>query len=327
LKERILELLNELYNEYSKIQHDEDDARFQIALKLLSIIDSLHVLDSYVRKNKLFEAAEKQGFHILRPDFYSPLPTVSQLPPDTWDKMHNAGIDWNEKVGISLLEELANYAREYQHILDIGVLNESGDYPTHDSALLYSIIRYFKPINIIQVGSGDSTKVAALAASRNSNGRTNITSIDPFCFKGLEKIVRLIRRPIQEIPLSEFETLERNDILFIDSSHISKIGSDVNYLYLDVFPKLKAGVLIHIHDIFLPYELPRQYTYENHWFWNEQYLLHAFLIGNRDFEILFGTRYMVKYHPELLLKIYGDLNFGSLGVLSNSFWIRKITNK
>jgi hypothetical protein len=328
LKERISELLDELYNESGKIAYYDDDSRFEFALSLLRILDNLHIVDYWERSKKFFESAEKQGFHMMRPDLSSPIPTIGHLPADTWDKIHDTGIDWNEKIGIPLLQELAKYADEYHHIIESELLKGSRNYSLHDSALLYSIIRYFKPRNIIQIGSGDYTKATVLGASKNSNGGTNIISIDPFGFKGLEKIVKLIKKPCQEIPMSEFERLEKNDILFIDSSHISKIGSDVNYLFLDVLPKLKPGVLIQVNDIFIPYELPRQWTRENHWFWNEQYLLHAFLIGNLDFEVLFGTRYIIKNHPELLLNIYSDANFDSSdGISTSSFWMRRVENK
>jgi hypothetical protein len=129
----------------------------------------------------------------------------------------------------------------------------------------------------------------------------------------------MIDEPVQKIPLNIFKELNENDILFIDGSHVTKIGSDVNFMFFEVLPLLNPGVLVHIHDIQLPKEFPRKWIEEKMVFWNEQYLLHAFLIGNRDFEILFGNSFMGLNHPELLNKIYqSDKPPGG-----GSFWIRK----
>ena len=318
LKRSIAELLNELRRQsYYVIPNMEDDFRLEVALKLLNMIEVVH-MDSAEKQFKLYNEAEKlgQGIHILYAHFYSVLPILSQLPQDTWTKRHDAGLDWNERLGLSLLAELSKYYNEYEYILESGKFDDSGQYGWLDAALYYCIIRHFNPKNIIEVGAGDSTRLATLAASNNG---VNLTSIDPFAAESIDKVTRVIRKPVQEIQISEFKTLQRNDILFIDSTHVCKIGSDVNYLFLDVLPNLNPGVLIHIHDIFLPLEFPKEWVMELHRFWNEQYLLHAFLISNRDFEILFGIGYMLLHHRDFLLKIYGSKRLGG-----GSFWIRKI---
>jgi hypothetical protein len=317
-KEDILDLLKELwYQSYYVMPNMDDEFRLEVALKLLNITENIH-MSTAEKQFELYKKAEKiYGIHILYAHFYSALPILSQLPPDIWDKRHGAGIDWNEKAGMSLMQELSKYYGEYERILDSGEFDDSGQYGWLDAALYYCMIRNFKPKHIIEVGAGASTKLASLAACKN--GAVDLESIDPFASENLSEISKLIKKPVQEIPISQFKALQRNDILFIDSTHVCKIGSDVNYLFLDVLPNLNPGVLIHIHDIALPLEFPENWVIGLHRFWNEQYLLHAFLIGNCDFEVLFGIQYMLLYHRDVMVKLYGLKRLGGL-----SFWIRKI---
>ncbi|MBA7660162.1 hypothetical protein ES703_68161 [subsurface metagenome] len=126
---------------------------------------------------------------------------------------------------------------------------------------------------------------------------------------------------VEDVSLEEFSKLKENDILFIDSSHNISIGNDVYYEYLEILPRLKKGVLIHVHDIFLPYEYPKKWIFEYLLFWSEQYLLQAFLSFNNNFEILWGGYYMHKKHPDLLKN-----NFGSYNEEKNnpgSFWFKR----
>lgn len=296
-----------------------DETRLRIALNLLKAVDNLY-MGTGEMQIKLFREAEKFGVHILRPHFYSPLPIISELDNKIWNRQEVRGINWNEKNSLILLEDLAKYANEFKELLDSNQFNvNDGQFRYHDPATYYAMIRHFKPKKIMEVGAGATTKLASLAIKKNS--KTDLISIDPYApdyVRDLFGLQQLIKEPVQNIEIKKFQQLKRNDILFIDSSHISKIGSDVNYLFLEVMPSLNEGVLIHIHDIFLPLELPKDWI-ERLIFWNEQYLLHAFLIGNKDFEVLFGNRYMSLHHPESLHKIYANEPIGG-----GSFWMRKM---
>ena len=295
----------------------EHEVSLEIALKLLKMIRGLH-MNTAEEQLELYNEAEKMyGIHILYAHFSCALPILSRLPPDVWDKRHEEGIDWNEKESLSLMQELSKHYGEYEHLLDTQQFDDSGRYGWLDAALYYCMIRRFKPVNIIEVGAGDSTKLASLAIRKNGGG--DLYSVDPFAHESLNEITKLIKKPVQEIPISRFKDLQRNDILFIDGSHVSKIGSDVNFLILDVLPNLNPGVLVHLHDIALPLEFPKNWVIGLHRFWNEQYLLHAFLIGNSSFEILFGIQYMILHHRDLLTRLYGTKRLGG-----RSFWIRKI---
>lgn len=143
-----------------------------------------------------------------------------------------------------------------------------------------------------------TTLLALAALERNrleTAGDTEFVAIEPYpkaFLRELPGISEFIRCPVQEVPIALFESLGANDILFIDSTHVVSIGSDVQFLFLEVLPRLKPGVLIHIHDIFLPQEYPREWVMESGRFWTEQYLLQAFLAFNAAFEIIWAGNYM-----------------------------------
>ncbi len=110
----------------------------------------------------------------------------------------------------------------------------------------------------------------------------------------------ILEKGVQDVPLSVFECLEANDILFIDSTHVCKTGSDVNYLFFEVLPRLKPGVVVHVHDIFHPFEYPKRWVMEGR-AWNEVYLLRAFLQFNSAFKVLLFANYLSTFHRESLV--------------------------
>jgi hypothetical protein len=328
IRESILSSLKHLKEEtWYNLRHPDMDSQFRldIALQLLTIVDWVHMGVS-PDQCTLYKEAEKKNIHIKRPHFYSPLPILSQLPNQIWDQEWNQGINWNENIGLVLLEDLIMYSVEYKDLTDsrqFDIVYQNA-FKHLDSALYYALIRHFKPKRIIEVGAGHSTEIASLARLKNASGE--IIAIEPNppeCLKnGSLSAISLIQQPVQEISIDVFKHLDKNDILFIDSSHVCKIGSDVNYLILEVLPQLKKGVLIHLHDIFLPLSYPRRWVEELDLFWNEQYILHAFLIGNRNFEILIGNNYMVTKHPEKIARLFDQSNKYN-GLAGSSFWIRK----
>ncbi len=164
------------------------------------------------------------------------------------------------------------------------------------------MVRRGKPNRIVEVGGGFSTLVSAAAAARNGN--TSIVCIDPFppayVTRKLPARVSLVVSPVQEVGFDIFERLESGDIVFIDSSHVSQYGSDVNYLFLEVLPRIKPGVVVHVHDIFLPADYLPSWLTANRLFYNEQYLLQGFLAFNSDFEVLLANSYLTHYHLDKL---------------------------
>jgi predicted O-methyltransferase YrrM len=182
----------------------------------------------------------------------------------------------------------------------------NGSFESVDGEVLYCVIRYFKPRRVLEIGSGYSTRLMAEAIAKNSSNDASynceITSIDPFQATEIGHVqnVTVVPKRVQDVPLSEFMRLGENDILFIDSSHCVAIGSDTQYEYLEILPRLRHGVLVHVHDIFMPSDYPQDWILKQHRFWNEQYLLQAFLEFNHDFEILWMASYMHLTYPERL---------------------------
>ncbi|MFM8337138.1 MAG: class I SAM-dependent methyltransferase [Opitutaceae bacterium] len=242
--------------------------------------------------------------------FYSPLPSREETaeafarggfgPPF-------GGVDLNEAGQQERLERLAGWYAEQPFPEEpapgrrFHLANPS--YGHFDAIMLYSMLREARPRRIIEVGSGFSSAAMLDLNDRVLGGAVHFTFIDPdmrrlrpLLREGDSGRVTLIERRVQEVPLETFATLGAGDVLFIDSSHVSKIGSDVNRLYFDVLPALAPGVLIHIHDVAGNLEYPREWFDEGR-AWNEQYLLRAFLMHNAAYRIelftgwLFNTRH------------------------------------
>jgi predicted O-methyltransferase YrrM len=179
-----------------------------------------------------------------------------------------------------------------------GYFLQNGWFESVDAEVLYSVIRHFQPRTIIEVGSGYSSLLARRAI-RDGRLSTRLVCVDPQPRVDVRQCADgYIQSAAEELPcLDLIERLDANDLLFIDSSHVINTGGDVLYLYLQVMPRLRPGVLIHAHDIFLPFEYPEQFV-RNRWGWNEQYLLYALLMNNASFEILWPSCYMWQVHRE-----------------------------
>ena len=176
-----------------------------------------------------------------------------------------------------------------------------------EAQALYGAIRHWRPPHIVEVGSGVSTRVALAAIARNGNG-SRITCIEPHPRPWLRSAaVTLIDRPVQEVPVSLFrEELGPDCLLFIDSSHAVKTGSDVNYLILEVLPALASGVIVHFHDIYFPYDYPRDTLTNFLGSTQECAMLHAFLIGNARVRILYSLSLLHYDCPEVLQRIFPE---------------------
>ncbi len=188
-----------------------------------------------------------------------------------------------------------------------------------------SMIRYLCPKQVIEVGSGMSSCLILDTQEIFLSNETKVTFIEPYPDLLKSKLKskdlarhRLLSQRLQDTPVAEFEKLEKNDILFIDSSHVSKTGSDINYLFFEILPKLKDGVYIHFHDIFYPFEYPEDWIQEER-AWNEAYLLRSFLQFNSQFKIVFFNTFLQFFYEEEFSKYMPNclLNRGG------SIWIQK----
>jgi len=256
----------------------------------------------------LFYEAEKFGLHVLPTHFYSPIPNTHELAEQVWDSYDVSDLNYNSGEMCSLLDKISKYKDE---VVDIAITKECledgiNDYyyenPAFhgmDAIIYYYMIRYFKPKRLVEIGCGYSTLIAAKAVLLNKV--TEFVCIEPyppaFINEQVPGINKLITKFIQDIPIAFFEALESGDILFIDSSHVSKTGSDVNYIFLRVLPKLKQGVIIHFHDILIPYEVQADWVKDLRLFWNEQYLLHTLLSASEQYRTVMPNHYMGKRFP------------------------------
>ncbi len=240
--------------------------------------------------------------------YYSPIPDIDEVRkneeaifslPETIP-----GIDLNAAGQDQLFDSLARYYP------DVPFTEEKTDcmryyykndfYSYGDAVILFCIIRHLKPRRIIEVGSGFSSCVILDTNERFFNNSVSCTFIEPYPDRLLSVIkendlrsTNLLKNKVQDVDINVFNELSRRDILFIDDSHVSKVNSDVNYIIFNVLPNLKPGVFVHFHDIFYPFEYPKEWIYEGK-FWNEAYLLKAFLQYNDAFKIEYFSSYFFR---------------------------------
>jgi predicted O-methyltransferase YrrM len=277
------------------------------------------------------------GFHITPNHFESPIPDTRYLDDALWsNNTELSGININPQAMVNLINLFSSkYKKEYDCFpknktsIPYQYYIKNRSFESVDAEIYYCMIRYFKPKRIFEIGSGYSTLIAAQAVMKNKEefgNDTELIAIEPYpnetLKRGFSGLSELRTSILQDIKLSEFDTLCENDILFIDSSHILRIGSDVQYEYLELLPRLNKGVIIHVHDIFLPAEYKRDWIHNDHRFLNEQYLLQAFLAFNDAFEILWGGSLMHLTQTKELEKAFASYDKDS--AWPGSFWLRKI---
>ncbi|HEY2681332.1 MAG TPA: class I SAM-dependent methyltransferase [Candidatus Udaeobacter sp.] len=276
----------------------------------------------------LFQNWERNGFHVTPARFNQPIPDTQMLPETLWDRPSELiGIDMNEAAQLDLLGSFSKFRDEYQHFPmgkpqgHVGFYLGNGLFDGVDALVAYCMIRHFQPRLIIEVGSGFSSLVLGEAAEKNKTSKLICIEPSPreFLREGFHGLQLLIEKKVQDISLEFFSQLASGDILFIDSSHTVKIGGDVNYLFLEVLPRLNPGVIVHVHDIFLPFEYRRDWVMDELRFWTEQYLLQAFLTFNSEFEVLMANYYLSSYHAEHLQAAFPDLPRW----IGGSFWMRR----
>jgi predicted O-methyltransferase YrrM len=258
------------------------------------------------------------GFNVVRKaDYYSTLPVLTEIgrTRDRWDRPSALpGLDVDVAAMTARLAELAErWEPDFDRSTGDYLANQQQGfgpgYPRFDARTLYYLLREHKPAAYLEVGSGLSTYYATLAARRNAEDGApmKITCIEPYPFAALEALpgFELIHGFVQDVPVSRFEELAAGDVLFIDSSHSLKIDSDVAYLFLEVLPRVKPGVLVHIHDVPFPFNAPfpaDTWLFGERWpvYWNEAMVVQTFLAFNSAFEILLSTP-ILRHHDEQLL--------------------------
>lgn len=301
--------------------------------------------DRYRRECDIFKVEKKQLLkeninarrfqYVPAGHFYSPIPDLDDVHHRAEslfaiDRSSVPGINLNEAAQLSLLETFAGYYRD----LPFPETQSSGNryfylnpaYGYSDAICLYSMLRHVQPRRVIEVGSGYSSCATLDTNERFFQNRLACTFIEPYpqlleslLLPGDRERLTLLPTPLQTVPVETFQNLQANDILFIDSTHVSKIGSDVNYIFFQLLPSLAAGVYIHFHDIFFPFEYPQAWVMEGR-AWNEAYLLKSFLQFNDTFEIVFFNTFLEMFHADK----FEELMPLCLKNPGGSIWLKKI---
>jgi hypothetical protein len=241
--------------------------------------------------------------------FYSPIPSAEDVPTSI-DKLSRdiPGVDLNEAGQLALLDDLgrayAGIPFDDQSTKGRRYHFDNEYYSYFDAVVLFTMMRHAKPRRVVEVGSGFSSAVMLDTRDAFLDRDTHLTFIDPYPER-LESLLRpedrsrctVLAQKVQDVPLTAFTELQANDILFVDSSHVVKVGSDVAWIVFEILPRLAPGVIVHFHDIPYPFEYPL------HWFragraWNEAYVLRSFLQFNSAFEVRFFNDFMATFHGE-----------------------------
>lgn len=308
--------------------------------------------DMLFEKNKQIEIELKRIENELRKwkkgfvppgHFYSPIPDIDLIKQNTSElydlkRTIPSSISLNEHTQKEMLSNFSQYYSELPFSETLDNKNryylDNEYYAYSDGICLYSMIRHLEPKRFIEVGSGFSSCAALDTAEIFLTELPKFTFIEPYP----DRLIKLLKPTdhnnnkikiqtsfVQNVSLNIFESLEENDILFIDSSHVSKIGSDVNFLFFEVFPILQSGVYIHIHDVFFPFEYPFSWINDQR-AWNEIYLLQSFLEYNEKFKIVYFNNYMEKiYRDEVYSKLPLCLKLPSNNLtIPGSIWLKKI---
>ena len=262
---------------------------------------------------KCREYLKSTGVYPILDHYYQPLFRDSRLKKSLSEARFLPGIDWRTDSQLSFLNAL-RFEKELVD-MDLNTKNSdplkfsmgNGAFESGDAEFLYQTVRHLKPRNIIEIGSGNSTKIAHEAIQRN-HAETGVMAshicIEPYEMPWLERLgVKVERKLVEDCDLSIFQELTSNDLLFIDSSHMIRPQGDVLFEYLELIPTLQKGVIVHIHDIFSPRDYLEDWIRKDVVFWNEQYLLEALLSNTNKYEIVAALNYLHHEHHETLKRV------------------------
>ncbi|MGA7416173.1 MAG: class I SAM-dependent methyltransferase [Bryobacteraceae bacterium] len=248
--------------------------------------------------------------------YYSPIPDIEEVKAREgviWRRENTKGIpgiELNEQAQLQLLDGLTRYYTELP-FAEYKSTNRryyfaNAFFSFSDAIFYYCLLRHFRPKRVIEIGSGFSSCVLLDTNDLFFDSAIRCTFIEPNPQRlyGLLKPsdagrIEVVAKQLQDVGLDCFSELSAGDILFVDSSHVSKTGSDVNMILFDILSALPVGVHIHVHDVFYPFEYPREFVYRR-WAWNEMYLLRAFLSYNREFDITIFPSFLERFHSERL---------------------------
>ena len=326
-----LPILSEIVSERDKLNSE--------LVKIVSERDKLNselvkIVSERDKLNSELVALSKNLRFVPPGHFYSPIPSLDDIQRDEAKIFGSipsniSGVQLDEEEQLKILNTFVMYYKEMpfhpQQHKGFRYYYENPTYSYSDAILLHCMIRYLNPKRIIEVGSGFSSCMTLDTNELYFDGSIKTTFIEPYpdllmsLIKDEDKSkITVIPTRLQDVDLSQFETLQANDILFIDSTHVGKINSDVNRVFFDILPRLSSGVYVHFHDIFFPFEYPKDWVFEGR-AWNEAYLLRAFLQFNSAFRVVLMNTFMEHFH-EPFFQEKMPLCLKNTG---GSIWIRK----
>ena len=266
--------------------------------------------------------------------FYSPLPDPGEIRRDRerlFDRSRTAipGIQLDPERQLALVDELSAYGGDlpYPAMRTAGrrYFYENEWFGRGSAVVLYCMLRHFRPTRVFEIGSGFSSAAMLDANDLGFGGRIAFTFVEPNPARLYELLTaedrrrhQVIENLVQRVPLERFDALEPGDFLFVDSSHVARIGSDVGHLLTEVLPRLAPGVVVHFHDIYWPFEYPEKWVLDG-CAWNEAYVLRAFLQFNPAFEILLFNSYLAEHHRERVAQALP----GFIPKSGSSLWLRR----
>jgi hypothetical protein len=272
------------------------------------------------------KVADRAGYSVFPLVFYSPFPVPSEVDVSRL-KFRRAlpGIDFPVPKSLELLGKLTRYSPEVAEFLEArtGDLTHWAEtFPLSDSGTLYAMLRHLKPKRYIEVGCGYSTRCSTAALARNQQEGCGCQSafIEPYPPPYLTETTlpgEFIKKKVQDVPLERFQKLQAGDVLFIDTSHVIKVQNDVEWELLYILPLLESGVIVHIHDIFTPYDYPTEWLVVRGG-GNEQYALECLLSGGDNWEVILPVHLLWREHPQLLRQVVDSDD------RPGSFWFMKV---
>lgn len=303
-------------------------------IKEISIIDYINLLAKYNESKDFLdklnqdfiiamgelEKLKKVPLFVVPGHYYSPIVDPNLLQNrfnevSKYTSMDNlSGINLNRNAMVRQWQALLPYLKscpftEFKYG-DSRYQYENPSYSYGDGSILHAMIRHYKPKRIVEIGSGWSSACTIDTVERFLDNQCDLVFIEPYT-ELLESLigsakdkVRIYNHEVQQVPLGVFEELEYNDILFIDSTHVMKTGSDVCFELFEILPILKPGVIVHFHDIFYPFEYPIEWAINENRSWNEIYGLHALLMDSSKWNILFFNNYFAIKEEDLILDTF-----------------------
>lgn len=297
------------------------------------------IIARFVRGNEAFPIFLRKNLYLLRKHYYMPIPEAEDCGQDYWNSVSElVGIDIDvEAIKGFVEQELMPFKPEmsrypfHKEDANGGFFLINGGFMAVDADMYHCLIRHARPKRIIEVGCGFSTLLAsnAILKNREEGANSKFLCVEPYPPPNLRDgnlgIDRFLEVKVQQVDVKEFTVLGANDILFIDTTHVLKAGGDVQFLYCEILPRLASGVLVHVHDISLPRHYPKVYYEESYYFWNEQYLLQAYLTNNSRVEVIWPGNHMLVHQPEWMMKTFPEIAVMRQKYPSSepsSFWFR-----